>query len=169
MRALLLLCGLTLSVAPLASAAPRRAPAKSSVVVAPAPDFAFAAPGRAHSLRALRGQAVVLVIADHANTRAFRKQLKELASIYQEFASRSVVFVAALKAGEGPVRSNIPFVLALNGADVAARYNVNGKFQIAVISPDGNIDYQTDQVLPGGRVRDVIQNTFVIQSESRKN
>jgi len=151
---------------PNASAKP---PRRESAVVAPAPDFTFPAPGKNRSLRSLRGQAVVLVIAQDARTRAFKKQLEELAPVYQEFASRRVVFVAALKSGDRPVKSNIPFVIANDGPSVAARYNANEKFQIAIISPDGNIDYQTTKVLPGGRVRDVIQNSFVVQNEARKN
>jgi hypothetical protein len=143
--------------------------ARSSPIVAPAPDFAFAAPGKNRTLRGLRGQAVVLVFAEDAGTGAFKKQLKELAPIYQEFASRGVVFVAALKNGDGPVKSNIPFVVANDGPGVAGRYNAAGKFEIAIISPDGNIDYQTTKVLPGGRVRDVIQNSFVVQNEARKH
>ena len=143
--------------------------AQRSAVVAPAPDLTFDAPGKSRSLRSLRGQAVVIVFGRNAGTRAFRKQLDELASLYQELASKRVIFIAALGEGAGPIRSNIPFVLANDGAGVASRYGVTEKFAIAIIGPDGNIDYQTGKVLPGGRVRDVIQNSFVVQDTARKH
>ena len=142
---------------------------KASSVVAPAPDFTFDAPGKARSLRSLRGQAVVIVFGRDAANGAFKKQLKELAPLYQELASKRVIFIAALEKGDGPVRSNIPFVIANDGAGVAGRYNVTEKFAIAIIGPDGNIDYQTGKVLPGGRVRDVIQNSFVVQEVARRH
>ncbi len=142
---------------------------KASSVVAPAPDFTFDAPGKARSLRGLRGQAVVIVFAKDAGNGSFKKQLKELAPLYQELASKHVIFVAAFERESGPVKSNIPFVLANDGAGVAARYNVTEKFAIAIIGPDGNIDYQTTKTLPGGRVRDVVQNSFVVQDNARKH
>ena len=154
-----------LLAAPIAHAKP---PLKNFTVVETAPDFTFAAPGKARSLRSLRGQAVVLVVTQGPGVSAFKKQLKELAPLYQELASKNVVFVAAFKTGEGPVPSNIPFVLADDGAGVAAKYNVTDKFGIAIIGRDGNLDCQTEKVLPGGRVRDVVQNSYVVQSEIRK-
>ena len=145
-----------------------RAQRESSVVTL-APDFTFAAPGKDRSLRSLRGQAVVIVFGRDAGTRAFKKQLDELAPLYQELASKRVIFIAALERGDGPVRSNIPFVIANDGPGVIGRYNVTEKFAVAIIGPDGNIDYQTGKVLPGGRVRDVIQNSFVVQNTARKH
>ena len=142
---------------------------KASTVVTLAPDFTFAAPGKSRSLRSLRGQAVVIVFGKNAGVGAFEDQLEELGPLYQELASKRVIFVAALQEGDRPVRSNIPFVLANDGPNVAARYNVTGKFAIAIIGQDGNIDYQTTKVLPGGRVRDVIQNSFVVQDTARKH
>ena len=156
---------------PAAEPAPPHAQRAQKVqsVVAPAPDFTFAAPGKDRSLRSLRGQAVVIVFTLDAGNRAFKKQLKELAPLYQELASKRVIFIAALQQGDGPVKSNIPFVIANDGAGVAGRYNVAEKFAIAIIGPDGNIDYQTGKVLPGGRVRDVIQNSFVVQDIARRH
>lgn len=141
---------------------------KASTIVTLAPDFTFDA-GKARSLRSLRGQAVVIVFGKNANVGAFKDQLEELGPLYQELASKRVIFVAALQEGDRPVRSNIPFVLANDGASVAARYNVTGKFAIAIIGQDGNVDYQTTKVLPGGRVRDVIQNSFVVQETNRRH
>ena len=142
---------------------------KASTAVSLAPDFTFAAPGKARSLRSLRGQAVVIVFGKNAGVGAFKDQLDELGPLYQELASKRVIFVAALQEGDGLIRSNIPFVVANDGASVASRYGVSGKFAIAIIGQDGNIDYQTTKVLPGGRVRDVIQNSFVVQDTARKH
>ena len=141
----------------------------SAVVVRPAPDFTFPGVGnKARSLRSLRGQAVVLVIADSQRDRAFRKQLRYLREIYQQFASRQVIFVAALQADDGPVRSDIPFVRVNNAPAVAAAYGVGREFSLAIIGKDGNIDYQTEKVATGQRVRDVIQNSFAVQAQARK-
>ena len=76
---------------------------KTSSVVAPAPDFTFAAPGKDRSLRSLRGQAVVIVFGRDAGNGAFKKQLKELAPLYQELASKGVIFIAA-----PPRRTELP-------------------------------------------------------------
>ena len=143
------------------------APLRADVVRA-APDFTFPAVGAARSLRSLRGQSVVLLVTRSPREGDFKKQLKYLREIYQQFASKQVVFVAALREGEGPIQSNIPFAVANNGPAVAAAYGVEDDFSIVIIGRDGNIDYQTTKVLPPERVRDVIQNSFVVQDGSRK-
>ncbi|HYR57842.1 MAG TPA: hypothetical protein VEO95_04405 [Chthoniobacteraceae bacterium] len=143
--------------------------AADAVVANLAPEFTFLGPSeKAQSLRSLRGQAVVLVIADSAKNKALRQQLKNLEGIYQALASKQVVLVAAIGSGEGPVPSNIPVALANNGAAVAAAYGVSKGFQIAIIGRDGNLDCQAGHVLPADRVRDVIQNSFEIQNSARK-
>jgi peroxiredoxin len=140
-----------------------------AAVVRNAPDFTWPGAGRqARSLKSLRGQAVVLIIADHPRDGAFRKQLKWLKETYGSFASKQVVFVAAFKQGEGPVQSDIPFVVASNGPAVANAYGVSGNFSLVIIGKDGNVDYQTDQVRTGERIRDVVQNSFVLQAAARK-
>ena len=140
-----------------------------AVVVRTAPDFTFPAPGKkAGSLRSLRGQAVVLLIGDSARQRAFRRQVSYLEEIYQQFASRQVVFVAALRQNDSPVESDIPFVIANHGAAIAAAYQVEDDFQLVIIGKDGNVDYQTSKICTGQRVRDVIQNSFAVQAASRK-
>jgi hypothetical protein len=139
-----------------------------AAVVRLAPDFTFPGAGKTRSLRSLRGQAVVLLIARSPREGDFKKQLKYLREIYQQFASKEVVFVAALREGEGPIASNIPFVVANNGPAVADAYGVSDDFNIAIIGRDGNVDYQTKKVLTPERVRDVIQNSFQIQSSARK-
>ncbi len=140
-----------------------------AAVIHLAPEFTFIGAGdKARSLRSLRGQPVVLVIADSPKSGALKKQLKNLEEIYQQLASKGVVLVAAIGTGDGPIPSNIPVAVANNGAAVAASYGVNKGFQIAIIGRDGNLDYQTDRVLAPERVRDVIQNSFDVQSSARK-
>ncbi len=140
-----------------------------AAVVHLAPDFTFIGAGeKARSLRSLRGQPVVLVIADSPKSGALKKQLKNLEEIYQQLASKGVVLIAAIGTGDGPIPSNIPVAVANNGATVATSYGVNKGFQIAIIGRDGNLDYQTDRVLAAERVRDVIQNSFDVQTSARK-
>jgi hypothetical protein len=145
------------------AAAPEHVPK----VVRLAPDFAIQS-ATVRSARGLRGQAIVLIIADSPKTKAFRKQLKKLADGYSEFASRQTVFVAAFRNGTGPVESNVPFALAANGTAVAAAYGVKDDMNVVIIAPDGNVDYQTNKVLPAGRIRDVIQNSYSVQASRRK-
>ena len=139
-------------------------------IVRLAPDFSYPGPGsKARSLKGLRGQAVVLVVSRSAKEGDFKKQLKYLREIYQQFASKEVVFVAAIQEGDGsPVKSDIPFALANNAPAIAASYGVEGDFAIVIIGRDGNIDYQTKKVLTPERVRDVIQNSFAVQVSARK-
>src|SRR3954454_18289875 len=88
-----------------------------------APDFTFRG-AQVHTLRGLRGQAVVLVIADSPRTGAFKKQLRNLEEYYSDFASGQTVFIAAFKKQESneASRSNVPFIIASNGPAVAAAY-----------------------------------------------
>ncbi len=158
MRRLLIAVALLLTVA-----------ASPAAVVRLAPEFVFPGPGnKTKTLRSLRGQAVVLLVAQSPNHRSFKKQLKYLREIYEQFAGKQVVFIAAFAEGEGPVKSDIPFAVAANGPAVASAYGVQGAFNLIIIGRDGNIDYQTPKVCPPERVRDVIQNSFVVQESARK-
>ena len=139
-----------------------------AAVVRNAPDFTWPGAGSSgRSLKSLRGQAVVLLIADSPKTGAFRKQIDWLEQTYTALAGKQVVFIAAFKNGDGPVKSDIPFVVANSGSAVAGAYGVQGKFSLVVIGKDGNIDYQTDEARTGERVRDVIQNSFAVQAAAR--
>jgi peroxiredoxin len=143
--------------------------AAQAEVVRPAPDFTFpAAGGASRGLKSLRGQSVVLVMADTPKNGDFRKELKWLHETYTTFAGKQVIFVAAFKQGEGPVKSDIPFLVANNGASVVSAYGITGKFGLAVIGKDGNIDCLTTKVTTGERVYDVIRNSFPIQAAARK-
>lgn len=141
--------------------------ASDAAVVRRAPDFTWEGASGA-GRRSFRGQPVVLLFARSARAGAFRAQVRKLREIYQEFSNRNVIFAAAIAGGDADVRSDIPFVIATNGAQVAADYGVDGKFAIAIIGRDGNVDYQTDRVLPASRVREVIANSFAEQSARRK-
>lgn len=138
-------------------------------VVRSAPDFSWPGAGnKVRSLKSLRGQPVVLVIAESPRTGAFRKQVEWLQETYSHLAAKNTVFIAAFRSGEGPVKSNIPFVVANNGAAVASAYGISGPFGLAIIGKDGNLDYVTDKARTGERVRDVIINNFALQAASRK-
>ncbi|MDP9291649.1 MAG: peroxiredoxin family protein [Verrucomicrobiota bacterium] len=139
-----------------------------AAVVRPAPNFTFEGPRSLSSLRALRGQPVVLIVARSPRDGAVRKQAARLREVYQQFAAHKVVFIAAFVRDSGPVASDIPFVIAPNGEEIAAAYDVHEPFNVIIIGRDGNIDAQTSKVLPASRVRDVIQNSFEEQTARRK-
>lgn len=144
-------------------------PALHAAPVRVAPDFTILGAGdRARSLKSFRGQSVILVISDSRKRGAFRKQLKYLEEIYQQFASKGVIIVAAVPESDVRLPSNIPVARATNAGAVNAAYGVEKGFQIAIIGSDGNLDYQTGKVLPPERVRDVIQNSFAVQASARK-
>ena len=137
-----------------------------AAVVRLAPDFTFQ--GVKHSsLKSLRGQPVVLIVAKSAKDGTFRKQAKRLKELFQDFASRNVIFAAAFQKDEGVIPSDVPFVIADNGAKVAADYQVQGDFAIIVIGTDGNVDMQTSKLAPATRIRDVVINAYPAQAAER--
>jgi hypothetical protein len=111
---------------------------------------------------------VVLFIAKSPEAKPFRKQVDQLYRKYSRFASEQVIFVAAFRQGEGPVKSDAPFSVALNGGAVADAYGMVGDFNVVVIGRDGNIDAQTSSVLTAERIIDIVQNSFVPQAQTRK-
>jgi len=137
-------------------------------VVRLAPDFSWDGVGsKRATLRSLKGQPVVLIVAKSAKEKIFRKQAARLKEIYQEFASRNVVFVAAFEEEGGVVPSDVPFVVASNGAKIAADYQIEGKFGVVIIGTDGNVDMQTSKLIPASRIRDVVINSYASQSAER--
>ncbi|HEX8310157.1 MAG TPA: hypothetical protein VF614_02495 [Chthoniobacteraceae bacterium] len=143
--------------------------ASHAAVLRPAPSFSWLGVGnKAQSSKSLRGQAVVLLVARSPRDRVLRKQLRNLEEVYQQFASKRVVFAVALKEGEGPIPTDIPMAVVNDGPGVASAFGAEDRFQIVIIGRDGNIDYQTSKVLSGERVRDVIQNAFPVQAEARR-
>jgi hypothetical protein len=135
-------------------------------VVRPAPDFKF--DGIPKSLRSFRGQPVVLIITRRTRDKDFRKQVTALGPFYGRLSEEKAVFVAVIEEGPGEVKSNIPFAYAANPAQVAADYGVTGRFAIAVIGVDGNLDMITTRPVPAPRVRDMINNNYDLQIQSRK-
>jgi peroxiredoxin len=134
-----------------------------------APDFGWLKSGGARTtLKSLRGQPVVLVVAPSPEHRKFRQQAKELQKTYQLLGNDKAVMVAAFTGEPGVIRSNIPFVLAANPGAVAQSYGVAGDFAVFVIGRDGNLDEISDRVLPGQRVLDIINNSFVPQRDNRR-
>ncbi|HWB60439.1 MAG TPA: DUF4174 domain-containing protein [Chthoniobacteraceae bacterium] len=140
-----------------------------AAVVRLAPEFGWTGAGNKHvTLKSLRGQPVVLIVADSVRNRTFRKQAGRLKELYQDFANRKVVFFAAFgKDAQGVIPSDVPFVTVDNGAKVAADYGVQGDFALIVIGPDGNVDMQSSKLAPATRIRDVIINSFPTQSAER--
>jgi len=137
-------------------------------VVRLAPNFALETAGKTTTLRSLQGKPVVLIVAKSASEGSVRAQVKKLKELYQEFASRQVIFVAAFQDGSSDIRSDIPFVIAKNGAKIAADYGVTTSFNLIIIGKDGNVDLQTAKVCPAARVRDVVINSFAVQAAARR-
>jgi hypothetical protein len=135
-------------------------------VVRPAPNFDLAGTGK--TLKDFRGQTVVLLITQSAREKHFREMVYRLKQIYSSFASERVIFVAAIENGPQDVLSNIPFVLASDPQKVASEYGVNGRYAIAVIGTDGNVDLITDRMVAPARVRDMVFNNYESQAASRK-
>lgn len=144
--------------------------AGAAEVVRGAPDFTWLTSGaRGQSLKSLRGQPVVLIVAQSPTQRIFRSQVGQLQKVYQLLGNDKAVAVAAFTQQPGLIKSNIPFVLAANPAAVAAAYDVTGPFAVFIIGKDGNIDALSNRVLPGQRILDIINNSFVVQRDNRKS
>ena len=135
----------------------------------PAPDFLWSGVnGKVRRLRDLRGHPVVLIFAENPNEREFIKQIKELNRRSKQLATQYTLFFVAFTRETGLVtRTDIPFVILPDPGSVADAYRV-GDFGIAIISPDGNVDYATDHVITGQRVLDVIVNSYAAQVHARR-
>jgi hypothetical protein len=144
------------------------APAQANVV-RPAPNITWLdASGKLKGLGAFKGQPVVVVVAPSPRDRLFRAQVGQLQKMYERYAAAKVVFVAAFTQESGLIRSNIPFAVAGDGPRTAFDYQIAGRFGIAIVGRDGNLDYVTDRVLPAQRIFDVIGNSFVPQTALRR-
>ena len=146
-----------------------KAAVPTSSVPRPAPDFLWSGVnGKVRRLRDLRGHPVVLVFAENPSEKLFVKQIKELNRRAKQLATQYTLFFVAFTRETGLVtRTDIPFVILPDPGSVADAYRV-GDFGIAVISPDGNVDYATDRVITGQRVLDVIVNSFAAQVRARR-
>jgi hypothetical protein len=145
------------------------APPATPSVPRPAPSFLWSGVnGKVRSLRDLRGHPVVLIFAENPTQKIFIKQVKELNRRAKELASRYTLFFVAFTRETGAVsHTNIPFVILPDPGSVADAYQV-GDFGIAIISPDGNVDYATDRWVTGRRVLDVIVNSYEAQLHARR-
>lgn len=136
----------------------------------PAPNFTWdSAGGKVNSLGGLRGVSVFLLVARSPNEHAFVEQVKKMKELYQEFAARKVVCAAAFhEDAGGRIPSDIPFLVVGNGQQVIDDYGVKESFNVIVIGPDGNIDMQSNKVVPASRLRDMVINTAVVQTQERR-
>jgi hypothetical protein len=135
----------------------------------PAPEFLWSGVnGKVRRLRDLRGHPVVLIFAENPGEKMFVKQIKELNRRAKQLATQYTLFFVAFTRETGLVtRTDIPFVILPDPGSVADAYRV-GDFGIAVISPEGNVDYATDRVVTGQRVLDVIVNSYAAQVHARR-
>jgi hypothetical protein len=135
----------------------------------PAPNFLWSGiNGKVRSLRDLRGHPVVLLFAENPTQKVFVRQIRELNRRSRQLISRYTLFFVAFTRETGAVtRTDIPFVILPDPGSTADAYRV-GDFGIAIISPDGNVDYATDHWITGQRVLDVIINSYEAQVHARR-
>ena len=138
-----------------------------ATVVRPAPNFSWAGIPGTSTLQSVKGQPVVLLIAESPKTGAFKKQIKRLKEIYDQYAGRGAIFAAAFTVEDGRIESDIPFVTVKDGAKTAAKFGVSDSYALIVIGKDGNMDMITSKVVPASRVRDVLVNSYVVQAGER--
>ena len=165
---------LSLAVALTVTAAPKTKPTLATKPVSStartAPDFTWiGAGGKTLPGKNFRGQPVVILIAPSADAGDLRKQARRIEDKYLDFAAKKTIFVAAFTgAPPARVQSDVPFVIAENGAAVAANYGVQGKgIAVVVLGPDGNVDFTSAQVEGAQRILDIINNTFQTQAAAR--
>lgn len=141
----------------------------SAEVVRLAPDFGWLnSTGQAKKVSAFKGQPVVVIVARSPREWIFRAQVGQLQKMYERLADQRVIFVVAFTETPGRIKSNIPFVLAPDGPRVANELGITGKFGIAFIGRDWNLDYVTDKVVPAQRIYDVVGASFVTQEKLRR-
>lgn len=165
LAAVVLLTGSALQAAPNT----RTVPKPAANVVRPAPDVTWiGAGGRTASIRAFRGQPVVILVAPAPDFKAMRKQVSRIEDRYLQFSAKKTVFIAAFTQRTDRVASNIPFVIAANGAAVATAYGVPpNELSVIVISPDGNLDLVSKKVENAQRILDVVNNSYQAQAAAR--
>ncbi len=141
----------------------------SAAVVRPAPDFGWVnVAGKVETLKAFKGQPVVVIIAPSPRAWIFRAQVGQLKKMYERYAAAKAVFVAAFIQEQGLIHSNIPFVIAADGPRLAFEYDAGERFAVAIIGRDGNLDYVTRKVIPAQRLFDIIGASFVPQENMRR-
>jgi hypothetical protein len=142
-------------------------------VVRPAPNFTWlddaGKPRELKSFHGPKGQPVVVVIAPSPRDWTFRAQVGQLQKAYQRFAAQKLVTFAAFTQEEGRIRSNIPFIVVPDGPRVAFLYEVSKGFALAIIGPDGNLDYLATKVVPAQRILDIMDANAQVQTGFRRD
>jgi hypothetical protein len=146
----------------------QRSPAVPNVP-RPAPEFLWASVnGKVKRLRDVQGQPVVLIFATDPQQKEFKKQVKNITKFYKALIERKALFFVAFTRETGVITgSDVPFVVLPDPGSAADAYRV-GDFGIAVIGPDGNLDYATDRIIPGIKIVNVMDNSYAIQSQERR-
>ncbi len=139
-------------------------------VVRPAPQVAFpSVDGAKLSLKSFRGQPIIVLLADASSRSALRTQIKEIEKAFDRLAIRKTLVAVALKDDDGTgLHSNIPLTVLPEGASACDAFQLKGKFAIALIGPDGNLDYQTDKILNINRILEVMQNSYEVQKGAHR-
>jgi hypothetical protein len=154
-----------------ASPSPKEKQKRATVpnVPRPAPEFLWASVnGKVKRLKDVQGQPVVLIFATEPNQKEFKKQVKNITKVYKNLAERKALFFVAFTRETGVITgSDVPFVVLPDPGSAADAYRV-GDFGIAVIGPDGNLDYATDRIIPGIKIINVMDNSYAIQSQERR-
>ena len=154
-----------------ASPSPKEKQKRAAVpnVPRPAPEFLWASVnGKVKRLKDVEGQPVVLIFATDPNQKEFKKQVKNITRVYKSLAERKALFFVAFTRETGVITgSDVPFVVLPDPGSAADAYRV-GDFGIAVIGPDGNLDYATDRIIPGIKIINVMDNSYAIQSQERR-
>ena len=154
-----------------ASPSPKEKQKRAAVpnVPHPAPEFLWASVnGKVKRLKDVEGQPVVLIFATDPEQKEFKKQVKNITKVYKNLAERKALFFVAFTRETGVITgSDVPFVVLPDPGSAADAYRV-GDFGIAVICPDGNLDYATDRIIPGIKIINVMDNSYAIQSQERR-
>jgi uncharacterized protein YccT (UPF0319 family) len=146
----------------------------TSVVVAevirPAPVVSFPAiDGHQRTIKSYLGQPMIILLADSPKRGDFRTQLKEMEKSFDRLSIQRTVIAAAFRnPNPGEIQSNIPVITLPDGAQACEAFQFKGKFAIALIGPDGNLDYITNNVLNINRILEVMQNSYEVQKAAHR-
>jgi hypothetical protein len=142
-------------------------------VVRPAPNFTWiddaGKPRDLKSFQGASGQPTVLLIAPSPRDWTFRSQVGQLQKAYQRLAAQKLICFAAFTQEAGQIRSNIPFVTVPDGPRTAFLYEVSKGFALAIIGPDGNLDYLATKVVPAQRILDIMDANAQVQTGFRRD
>lgn len=149
----------------------------SATVVRPAPDLTFRSANSTKSLSSLRGHPILLLLGDKASRSRVTDQAQLLEGFYSKLAARKMIFLSAFTdPTDNQVRSNVPFTPVEDPLATVASYKAlaqasTGSPQtptVAIIGPDGNVDYIGEKLLSGERVREIMLNNHSVQTKSRR-